>query len=415
MDPRALILTLAILLGGLLLYGAAAWILSRTRGPAADLPDPGAVYERNPEASTSIRDGQVVLSLPVSAHGLVLNPVALRCWELMDGASSLREIAQSLAREYGQDIGVMLNEVCRLAARLRRDFYVLRDDEWRLAHTHFCEIFGGVQEEGISERRPRERMILHVATDALGPDGNMDLSSLRFPHGARRRRALASFSRHVEHETSRREALRAFESAWEHSAEGRFEAAERSFLDACRLVPEWVDAHYQLGYLYMRTGQFDKAMVQLEQTEKLSPGYHQAREYLALAPKLADGRITLEAFQLIERATSSDTVDADTMISMCRSAIDLSPGFAAAHLELGRALERKKEFGAALASFRSAIDSDPDGATLCNALYGRGSVFMATGRIEQALKEFEKVIQIDGSPQATRSAMAHLASTDSVH
>jgi len=234
-------------------------------------------------------------------------------------------------------------------------------------------------------------------------------SSTRLKH------AREAFARHQDREAPPREACSEFDKGWQHSAAGRLPEAARAFLDASRHAPGWANPHYQLGYVYLRARRYEEAVSEFVKTEELSPGYFMVREYLHLARRLAEGRLSIEAFHLFERATTAEPVDPDAVITLCRKALALSPEFPSARLVLGRAYARKRDYEKALAELRGAIDTDPDRSTLCNALYARGSIFMARGMAEQALREFEKVIELDGSPIATRSAMAHLATSEAVH
>ena len=391
------------------------WRRGREPYTAIGLPYQAAVFVRNPDARTSISRGDLVLTLPQQREGLALNPVAARCWELMDGASSLRAIADTVAREYEVRFQTALEEVRRLASRLRHGFYALEDSEWRLIHTHFNEVFAGAHEQGITELRREDGLIIHAASGALGRDGAVNSHRLRFPWVGARTRALKTFARHCEREAPKRQALQAFEEAWKDSAAGRLDEAELGFVKALELVPGWANPHYQLGYVYLKGGQFSRAVEQFAKTEEMSPGLFMVREYLALARRLADGKLSFDAFLLYERAAAAESGEPDLVIALCAKALELSADFPAAYLLLGRAYSRKRDYEKALVAYRNAISTDPDKATLCNALLGRGSIFMASGMAEQAVREFEKVIELDGSPLATRAAMAQLASGPAVH
>jgi len=374
-----------------------------------------AILVKNPEARTSVSKGDLVLMFPQQREGLALNPVAARCWELIDGACSLHLTAEMIAREYDVVLRTAEDEVLRFAARLREGFYALEESEWRLAHTHFNEIFAGTTDEGITEIRSGDSMVIHVATGALGPGGTLATPRRPWPWESRRRASRNAFARHEEREASRREAMAAFDTAWDHSAAGRLDAALAGFLDAARLVPGWANPHYQLGYVHLRAGRHEMAVEEFTLAERLSPGYFMVREYLHLARKLAAGSIRFESFLLFERAASTESRDPDTVIALCRRAVEISPEFAPAYLLIGRACARKRDYESALWALRSAIVSDPDKATLCNALFARASVFQATGLASEAARELEKVIELDGSTKATRSAMERLASSDSAH
>ncbi|MGH9867760.1 MAG: tetratricopeptide repeat protein, partial [Candidatus Polarisedimenticolia bacterium] len=211
------------------------------------------------------------------------------------------------------------------------------------------------------------------------------------------------------------EAAAAFGRGWRACSEGRHAEAAREFHEAARLAPAWVNPRYQLGYVCLRMRRYDEAVTWFSRTEEACPGYFMVREYLGLARRLQAGALRPEAFFLYDRAASVESADPDTIIELCRRALDLSPDFPSARVVLGRAYARKRDYARALNELRRAIATGPDPATLCHALFTRGSIFMERGMSEQALREFEKVIQIDGSPVATQHVMDHLALSGSVH
>src|SRR5438093_1903231 len=102
--------------------GIGLWASERRRR-GGDLPRRSSVFVKNPEATTSHDSGELILSLPRQREGLALNPVAARCWDLMDGCNSLRAIGALIAAEYQVSRATALDEVLRFAGRLRRGYY----------------------------------------------------------------------------------------------------------------------------------------------------------------------------------------------------------------------------------------------------------------------------------------------------
>ncbi|HET9481307.1 MAG TPA: PqqD family peptide modification chaperone [Candidatus Polarisedimenticolia bacterium] len=428
MDPRIAMFLLTLAATGYALHrltSPARTAAARVRDRDVRL-DASLVFVKHPDAGTSRIAGETILSFPRQHEGLALNAVAARCWELIDGRRSLGDIAARVAGEHRVDEATALEEVSRLALRLRAGFYALEQEGWKLAHVHFDELFAGAREDGILEVRRGPAMIIHVATAAApgrdpeadpvpAPPDRRGPAALIGRYFGRRRGALEAFARHQARERGLDAALEAFDRGWAHCAAGRLDEAETGFLDAMRLAPEWANPRYQLGYVHLRARRYPEAVEQFSAAEQLSPGYFMVREYLDLARKLEQGRVTFEAFHLFEKAAGAEPADPDLVISLCRRALELSPDFPSARLVLGRAYARKRDFEAAMSELRNAISATPDPSTLCNALYARGSIFMARGMADQAVREFEKVIELNGSPRATRSAMAHLASASSVH
>jgi tetratricopeptide (TPR) repeat protein len=392
---------------------------SRSLAPAEPLPSLRDVFVRNPEAGASPDGNELVVSFPRQRQGLALNPVAARCWELMDGQASLRAIAGRIAAENNVPVAAARREVLGFAARLRRSWYALPREAWAFAHTHPGEPFSGACDEGIVEECHADALLVHRAAGApaLDPDTGSRWARVwrRLVSWRRRARAAAAFARHVRREEPLRKAAAAFDRGWNACVAGRLDESASAFQEAVDLAPQWANPHYQLGYVRLRMRRFSEAVEALARAEKLSPGFFMVREYLGLARQLAAGMLRPEAFFLYDRASSAETADPDIVIELCRRALALSPVFPSARIVLGRAYARKREYERAMDELGRAIATGPDEATLCHALFARGSIFMARGMSEQALREFEKVIQIDGSPVATRHAMARLASSESVH
>ena len=417
MDPRLGMFFITVAATAIALYR-----LGRAVSTSPLLPSPTTVFVRNSQAGSSFSDGETVLGFPQQAEGLAISAGAARCWELMDGKRSLDQIAARIASERSAPIATVLDEVRPFAARLQRECMALPEDGWEFIHAHFSSLFAGARDEGIVEIRRKGDMVIHAAQEVLGEDGTPDPSHVRpiamflpTPARRRRRRALAALRRHHEREKPLRQAYEAFETGWQHCADGEIERAEQAFTEASRLAPGWTSPIYQLGYVHLIARRYPDAVKALSRAELMSPGFVMVREYLHLARKLDSGSLSYDAFCLFEEASAIEAEDPDRAIALCREALRESPEFPTAMLVLGRAYARRKEYDEALHELRRAIEADPDKATLCDALFARGSIFQTQGKQSNAQREFEKVVELNGSSMATESAMALLASTRSVH
>ncbi|HKY33782.1 MAG TPA: PqqD family peptide modification chaperone [Candidatus Polarisedimenticolia bacterium] len=389
--------------------------LAGVRSAPAGAPHPSSVFRPNPEA-TSRREGEeTVLGLRQQKQGLALNGVASRCWELMDGRRTLRAIARQVASEHGVPVAEALAEIRGFARRLAAGYYALPRHDWEVMHTHAGEPFAGTLDEGIAEEAAGESLIIHRAAGPASAVRPPWAGALRRALSRKRRAARALFAAHLEREAPLRGAAESFDRGWRLSAAGDLGRAREAFLEAARQAPGWANPFYQLGYVHLRARRYADAVKAFCRAEELSPGFFMVREYLELARQLASGSLRHEAFHFFEKASTAEPGDPDRVIDLCRRALELSPDFPPARVVLGRAYARKRDYARALDELRRAIDTGPGTATLCHALCARGSIFMARGMQEQALREFQKVIDLGGSPVATRSVLAHLASSGSVH
>jgi len=58
---------------------------------------------QNEDAAWRMVDDECIIVMPETAQATVLNPVAARIWELMDGKRSLGQIVETIVSEYDVD------------------------------------------------------------------------------------------------------------------------------------------------------------------------------------------------------------------------------------------------------------------------------------------------------------------------
>jgi tetratricopeptide (TPR) repeat protein len=390
----------------------AAHAAVRRMRAATGLPSPLSVMRRHPDARVRQRGSEKVAFIPGQTEGLAFNDLARRCWELMDGEKSLVGIAQVLVREGLTTPRAALAEVRAFARSLKRSLLAMEEAEWRLAHTHTLDLFAGAREAGILEHRPSESLVIHAAQCILSPDGEFE----PWRGGWReRRRALKAMRCHERREAGLQKAGAFFQHGWKLCLTGDLEGAELAYVRSSRLAPDWVNPHYQLGYVRLRLRRFHDAALSLGRAEEISPGYFMVREYTELARRLSSGDLAFEAFSLFDRANAAGLENPDITIRLAHRALQISPEFPSARLILARAYQKKELLERALGELNRTIQMNPDTATLCHALLSRGSIFHAQGRTDQALREWEKVIEINGSETASRSALATLGGAARLH
>jgi tetratricopeptide (TPR) repeat protein len=398
--------------GAISLAAVAAAVVARRTAKRAGLPNPLAILIRHPKASLRAGGDETVVHLAGQDDGLALNEVALRCWELIDGTRNVLQVARDLSSERKVPLRTALREVRGFSRRLKLAFLALEPREWDLIHIHEHDLFTGAAGEGVEEIRLAESLVAHAATCLRSNDGSIE--PWRGTTGERRR-AAAAMRAHRLREADKEEAAREFKRGWDLCASEKLVEAEASFRGCVKKAPAWANAHYQLGYVNLRRERYKEARSNLEKAESLSPGFYMVREYLDQARRLAAGDLSHEAFTLFDKANAAGLQDPDATIRLASRALEISPNYPSARLILARAYQKKELLGRALTELRQAIQMNPDRATLCHALLSRGSIFMAQGRADLAMREWEMVIEIDGSATATRSALATLAATGWVH
>ena len=159
---------------------------------------------------------------------------------------------------------------------------------------------------------------------------------------------------------------------------GMLDAAVASFEDALRLDPRLAQAHFHLGVAQERGGKVAEAIRGFQEAVRLEPRLTEAAYGLALAcarvgdvegailmlrrvvaalPSLAEARYNL-ALNLWKRyrdaAGPRQSSDLDQAEQELRTAIQLQPAHAAAHLALGQLLAERQRHDAAVEALRKA-------------------------------------------------------------
>jgi tetratricopeptide (TPR) repeat protein len=158
---------------------------------------------------------------------------------------------------------------------------------------------------------------------------------------------------------------------------GQLGAAIASYNKALALEPESAEAHSNLGLALADDGQVDAALASL-------------RKALELPPKHNPGLRLAMAHCSLGAVLCEHKRDYPAAIACFRKAIDLGLKDARAHFGLGKALQNNKQLDEAIACYRKAVELDPKNAAahhnLGNALYGKGQVDEAIACYKKAIK-----------------------------
>jgi len=163
--------------------------------------------------------------------------------------------------------------------------------------------------------------------------------------------------------------------------------------------------HKDLGYLYRKVAQYDKALVAYNQAIALAPDdlqVYESRGNLLIQLKHPD--VALADFDAAIRL-KPDYANAHynrglaliqlkqitAAIDSFHTAFSLEPDFFEAFYNHGVALQSVRQYPAALASFDQALHLKPD---LVDAHYNRGLVLLELKQLDAALVNFEKVMSL---------------------
>lgn len=158
------------------------------------------------------------------------------------------------------------------------------------------------------------------------------------------------------------EIARAVQTAIGHFHAGRLAEAEAICKQIQQADPDCPDSWHLLGLIAYQTKMYDVAVELIGRAIELMPDFVEAHNNLGNALK-AQGKL-------------------DQSVASYQKAISLKPGFAEAHNNLAHALKAQGKLGDAVASCRQALLVKPDYA---DAYFTLGDVLLAQGRVDEAI------------------------------
>lgn len=176
--------------------------------------------------------------------------------------------------------------------------------------------------------------------------------------------------------------------------------------DATRKSPNKARPLYNLGTLYLISGNVDKALSRYNKVIEIDPKYTEAyynrgnvyvdkgdidkalsdyNRAIELKPKYADAYYNRGNVYLNKR-------ELDQAISDYNKAIGFDPKHPGAYNNRGLAYQNKGDFAKALSDYNKAIEFNPGHADAYN---NRGNVYLDKGDIDKAISEYNKAIGSD--------------------
>jgi tetratricopeptide (TPR) repeat protein len=161
------------------------------------------------------------------------------------------------------------------------------------------------------------------------------------------------------------------------AANKQYEAGARELEAADALQPGTFEILYNLGQTYLRSGQPARAQAVLEWAVKLEPDSAEALDYLAEA--YSDRNEDERALELLTRAHQIAPQNTDVIFLMARLSM------------------RQSFYEDAIPILEQGVKADPRRPDLHAAL---GECYFTTGKIPQAVKEFQTLINLDPSARS---------------
>jgi len=176
-------------------------------------------------------------------------------------------------------------------------------------------------------------------------------------------------------------ALKEFKKALEARGKGDTNLAIEKFGEAIKLHPQFFEAHAELGSLYLKNNQLDKAVESL-------------RAAMALNDKNPNVRLNYG----IALLNKKEMVEAEREF---REVIKADQTAATAHMYLGIALVGLKRIDEAETMLRQAVTLKADDEKLAQAHRYLGGIYWGKGKYAQAIDELEKYLKL--APKASDS------------
>ena len=168
----------------------------------------------------------------------------------------------------------------------------------------------------------------------------------------------------------------------------RLDEAAAQFQRACEIRPEYADAHAGLGNVWFTQGKLAQAAREYQEAVRIKPDNFEANYNLALVLGRA-GRLpeTIEQY---------------------RRCIKLNPAYADAHGNLARLLASDGELDEAIGEFQRTLELLPNSA---QAHFRYGQALQAQRRFAAARDEYQKALTLDPGHLPARLGLAWLLAT----
>ena len=190
-----------------------------------------------------------------------------------------------------------------------------------------------------------------------------------------------------------------------HDSE-RYPEAERLYMEALRLKPDYPTALYNLGRVLYAQGEPEEALQRFQEAVEVNPGYVGA--WKDLGTLLYQGDRPEEGIRAYERVAQLSPGDVSAKVTLgvmlhqrgrveeavrvYREAVRLDPGHALVWQNLGIAQHALGRVEEAIRAYRQALRLEPNRVTLHNNLAG---ALYARGGVDEAIQEYRTAIRLD--------------------
>jgi tetratricopeptide (TPR) repeat protein len=180
------------------------------------------------------------------------------------------------------------------------------------------------------------------------------------------------------------------DEANELSKSGKIDEAIEKLHFAVDLYPQDENCLFDLGLLYDKKKDYDKAVLWLERVIKLKPSDNDFKIVLSRA-------CYNRAYELSNEGKLNEA------IAILHRAVELRPNYIDYINQLGCFYHEKGEYDTAISYLDSAIEKDPDYCLIYNS---RGDCHFSNGDFTKAVADFQKAVELDPRDQHYKDNLA---------
>jgi tetratricopeptide (TPR) repeat protein len=184
---------------------------------------------------------------------------------------------------------------------------------------------------------------------------------------------------------------------------GKLDSAITSFETAVEITPTYHQAWNNLGYMHFLQGNYEKALGFFDEALRVNPNYEQARLNRVKTSEILEGKLKIQAFELVEKSSDSDSLE--LQILNYRKALEIDSNYVDAWNNLGVSYFYYGNMDSAVISLKKALDKNPDYPPAHNNV---AYILDAMGEYDQAIAHYQKAITLR---PAYLVAMANLVDT----
>jgi tetratricopeptide (TPR) repeat protein len=219
-----------------------------------------------------------------------------------------------------------------------------------------------------------------------------------------------------------------FDSGEKYFADGRYREAAIQYSNAVQIDPRFALAHYQLGQVYLKLADSNRAFQELSRTVELAPDNYRAHTDIAnllAAVRNPDGTPSQEALKQAKihldvlrqnQPNNSETHEAwanyyaaqnnlTAAMQEMNQALAIAPGRSESYLLLALLELRANQPDLAEANFKKATEADPKAM---NAQLALGGFYQSHNRLPEAEQQYRHAVGLEPKNPAPRAALVRL-------